>query len=402
MKRKALVAMSGGVDSSVAAYLMQQAGYEVTGVMMKLFDNSNTDNAEDAKKVADKLGAGFEVFDMRSDFREEVIDKFVAAYERGETPNPCVFCNKRLKFDALYNYGLKSLFESAQSAETDAFNKIDRGLGTDEVCNSENGSDSDKHCKNESGSSDDEVIIATGHYAVIEYDEEAGRYKLRKAANPEKDQSYVLYNLTQEQLARTMFPLGALSKDEVRRVAEAQGFVTAHKSESQDICFIPDGDYASFIRGYTGRDYPPGDFVDADGNVMGEHKGIIKYTIGQRKGLGLALKKPAYVLRLNTEGNRVILGDNEDLFTRELTAHDFNWVSMAPPSGPFRASARIRYRHREAPAEIIPLDNIKKDTGSAFAGAVKIIFDEPQRAITRGQSVVIYDGDYVLGGGIID
>ena len=369
--------MSGGVDSSVAAYLMQQAGYEVTGVMMKLFDNetdegegkvAGSDNAADAKRVADKIGAGFEVFDMRSDFREEVIDKFVEAYERGETPNPCVFCNKRLKFEALYNYGLKSLY----------------------------------NCKIERGSSDDEVVIATGHYAVIEYDEAAGRYKLRKAANPEKDQSYVLYNLTQEQLARTIFPLGVLSKDEVRRVADEQGFVTAHKSESQDICFIPDGDYAGFIREYTGREYPPGDFVDADGNVMGEHKGIIKYTIGQRKGLGLALKKPAYVLRLDTEGNRVILGDNEDLFARELTAHDFNWVSMAPPSGPFRASARIRYKHREAAAEIIPITDRNKNSADNVVSAVKIIFDEPQRAITRGQSVVVYDGDYVLGGGIID
>lgn len=344
--KKALVAMSGGVDSSVAAYLMQQAGYEVTGVMMKLFDNSGSDNADDARKVAERLSSGFEVFDMRSDFRSEVIDKFVAAYERGETPNPCVFCNKRLKFDELY---------------------VAAG---------------------------GEGVIATGHYAIIEYDEAAGRYKLKKAVNPEKDQSYVLYNLTQEQLARTAFPLGALSKDEVRRIADEQGFVTAHKSESQDICFIPDGDYAGFIERYTGKTYPAGDFVDEEGNVMGEHRGIINYTIGQRKGLGLALKKPAYVLELDTEHNRVILGDNEDLFKRELTAHAFNWVSMEAPSGPFRASARIRYKHREAPAEIIPL--------AAGADAVRIVFDEPQRAPTRGQSVVLYDGDYVLGGGIID
>ena len=379
--KKALMAMSGGVDSSVAAYLMQQAGYEVTGVMMKLFDNRinegggklpAVDNASDAKRVAEKLGASFEVFDMQSDFREEVIDKFVEAYERGETPNPCVFCNKRLKFEALYNYGLKSLYNCSSPTKSESKNR------------------------------NNEVVIATGHYAVIEYDEEEGRYKLRKAANPKKDQSYVLYNLTQEQLARTIFPLGALSKEEVRKVADEQGFVTAHKSESQDICFIPDGDYAGFIRGYTGREYPPGDFVDEDGNVMGEHKGIIKYTIGQRKGLGLALKKPAYDLRLDTEGNKVILGDNEDLFTRELTAHDFNWVSMAPPSGPFRASARIRYKHRESPAEIIPIIDSNKNSADNVVSAVKIIFDEPQRAITRGQSVVIYDGDYVLGGGIID
>ena len=382
--KKAIVAMSGGVDSSVAAHLMQQAGYDVTGVMMKLFDNGGNDNADDARKVAERLGAGFEVFDMRSDFRCEVIDKFVASYERGETPNPCVFCNKRLKFDALYEYG-----KAAVGAES----------------------------KENVDGAEEQPVITTGHYAVIEYDEAAGRYKLRKAVNPEKDQSYVLYNLTQEQLARTAFPLGSLSKDEVRAIADEQGFVTAHKSESQDICFIPDGDYAGFIREYTGREYLPGDFVDADGNVMGEHKGIIKYTIGQRKGLGLALKKPAYVLELDTEGNRVILGDNEDLFKRELTAHDFNWVSMAPPEGPFRASARIRYKHKEAPCEVIPITeaegSLNSDALDSAAGAadknagsacprVKIIFDEPQRAITRGQSVVLYDGDYVLGGGIID
>ena len=253
--KRALVAMSGGVDSSVAAYLMQQAGYEVTGVMMKLFDSENN-NTEDARRVAERLGADFELFDMRDIFRSEVIDKFVSAYERGETPNPCVFCNKRLKFEELYNLGAESL-------------------------------------------DSDEAVFATGHYAVIEYDEAAGRYKLRKAVNKEKDQSYVLYNLTQEQLARTCFPLGSLSKDEVRAIAGEQGFVTAQKKESQDICFIPDGDYAGFIREYSGREYPSGDFVDEAGNIMGEHKGIINYTIGQRKGLGLALKKPAYVLELD-------------------------------------------------------------------------------------------------------
>ena len=295
---------------------------------------------------------------MQESFRDEVIDKFVAAYERGETPNPCVFCNKRLKFDELYRLACEKLM--------------------------------------------DDAVIATGHYAVIEYDEVSGRYKLRKAINPEKDQSYVLYNLTQEQLARTQFPLSAMTKDEVRSIAEAQGFVTAKKKDSQDICFIPDGDYAGFICDYTGREYPPGDFVDEAGNVMGEHKGIIKYTIGQRKGLGLALKKPAYVLELDTKGNRVILGDNETLFKRELTAHDFNWVSMAPPSGPFRASARIRYKHREAPAQVIPIDESVGAGADAACSRVRIVFDEPQRAITRGQSVVLYDGDYVLGGGIID
>ena len=214
---------------------------------------------------------------------------------------------------------------------------------------------------------------------------------LRKGIDPGKDQSYFLYDLTQEQLSRTLFPLGGLTKPEVREIAESQGLVTAKKRESQDICFVPGGDYASFICGYTGHDYPPGDFVSRDGTVMGTHKGIINYTIGQRKGLGLALKKPAYVLNIDTEQNRVILGDNEDLFTRELTAVSFNWVSTAMPQSDIRASARIRYRHHEAPATIIPLSET----------SVKIIFDEPQRAITKGQSAVVYDGEYVLGGGII-
>ena len=199
------------------------------------------------------------------------------------------------------------------------------------------------------------------------------------------------YDLTQEQLSRTLFPLGSLTKAEVREIAETQGLVTAKKRESQDICFVPGGDYASFICGYTGHEYPQGDFVSTDGKVMGTHKGIINYTIGQRKGLGLALKKPAYVLDIDTERNRVVLGDNEELFTRELTAGDFNWVSTAAPQGEIKAEARIRYRHHEAPARVVPLS---EDT-------VRIVFDEPQRAITRGQSVVVYDGDYVIGGGII-
>ena len=234
------------------------------------------------------------------------------------------------------------------------------------------------------------LSIVTGHYAVIERSP-SGRYMLRKGIDPGKDQSYFLYDLTQDQLSRTLFPLGSLTKPEVREIAESQGLVTARKRESQDICFVPGGDYASFICQYTGRSYPPGDFTSTDGTVMGTHKGIIKYTVGQRKGLGLALKKPAYVLELDTENNRVVLGDNEDLFKRELTADNFNWVSAERPQGDIRAYARIRYRHKEAPAVITPLSD----------SSVRIVFDEPQRAITRGQSVVVYDGDYVLGGGII-
>ena len=371
--KKALVGMSGGVDSSVAAYLVREAGYDVTGATMRLFDNDTigiTDKTccslssiEDACAVANRLGIGYVVYDMRQDFRQEVIDRFVSSYERGETPNPCVACNKYLKFDRLYELSAADLLRSDDGC-VQSGNDVDRNFPP--------------------------LSIATGHYAVIERSP-AGRYMLRKGVDPGKDQSYFLYDLTQEQLSRTLFPLGGLTKPEVREIAASLGLVNAKKRESQDICFVPGGDYASFICGYTGHEYPPGDFVSRDGTVMGTHKGIINYTIGQRKGLGLALKKPAYVLDIDTEGNRVILGDNEDLFTRELTADNFNWVSLAPAKGDIRASARIRYRHKEAPATIIPISE----------SSVKIVFDEPQRAITRGQSVVVYDGDYVLGGGII-
>lgn len=372
MKKQALVGMSGGVDSSVAAYLVREAGYDVTGATMRLFDNETigiTDKTccslssiEDACAVANKLGIGYVVYDMRPDFRREVIDRFVSAYEHGATPNPCVACNKYLKFDRLYELSASDLLESNEGSEGSPDSLADRPP----------------------------LSIATGHYAVIEKSP-AGRFMLRKGADPGKDQSYFLYDLTQEQLSRTLFPLGSMTKPEVREIAESLGLVTAKKRESQDICFVPGGDYASFIRGYTGRNYPPGDFVSTDGSVMGRHKGIINYTVGQRKGLGLALKKPAYVLRLDTDNNQVILGDNEELFTRELVCEDFNWVSMAAPQSDIRASARIRYRHHEAPAVIIPLSE----------NSARIVFDEPQRAITRGQSVVVYDGEYVLGGGII-
>ena len=361
--KQALVGMSGGVDSSVAAYLVREAGYETTGATMRLFDNEtigisdktccSLSSIEDACEVANKLGINYVVYDMRPDFRREVIDRFVRAYEQGSTPNPCVACNKYLKFDRLYELAARDLLTDTAG----------EGSG---------------------------LYVATGHYAVIERSA-GGRYMLRKGQDASKDQSYFLYDLTQEQLSRTLFPLGGLTKTEVREIALGQGLVTAKKRESQDICFVPGGDYASFIRGYTGHEYPQGDFVSTDGEVMGTHKGIINYTIGQRKGLGLALRKPAYVLSIDTAGNRVILGDNEELFTRELTAGQFNWVSTAVPQSDIRALARIRYRHHEAPARIVPLS---EDT-------VKIIFDEPQRAITSGQSVVVYDGDYVLGGGII-
>ncbi|MBQ6622830.1 MAG: tRNA 2-thiouridine(34) synthase MnmA [Mogibacterium sp.] len=356
MTTKTLIAMSGGVDSSVAAWLVRASGDETAGAVMRLYDperSSEPDQTkcgssagiEDARAAAGQLGIPFYVCDFREVFREEVIGYFVRSYELGQTPNPCVECNRRMKFGRLLQFADE--------------------LGYDR--------------------------IATGHYAVIEHDAAAGRYLLRKAIDPAKDQSYVLSALTQEQLSRTVFPLGGYTKPEIRAIAAELGLITASKKESQDICFVPDGDYVKFIQEYTGRQYPPGDFVDREGHVLGRHRGIIRYTIGQRKGLGLALKKPQYVTALDIPGNRVLLGDNEQLFTRDFEADRFNWIATAPPAGDLRACARIRYKHREAPATVHPLSETR----------VHITFDEPQRAITPGQTVVLYDGDLVVGGGTI-
>lgn len=377
--KQAVVAMSGGVDSSVAAYLVREAGFRVTGATMRLYDREemgissetaccSIDSWKDAEKVAAGLGIDYIIYDMRTEFRREVVDRFIAAYERAETPNPCVDCNRYLKFESLYRLSVRDL-----EAEGKTVNKPSL---------------------HPASPADDRVMIATGHYARIEFNEGTGRWMLRKAVDLSKDQTYFLYNMTQEQLSRTMFPLGSMSKPEVRSLAAELQLESAHKAESQDICFIPAGGYASFIESFTGRTYPPGDFVDESGRTLGTHKGLINYTVGQRKGLGLALRKPAYVLKLDIEHNQVVLGDNESLFTRELTADSFNWLSVAPPEDELRVYARIRYRHREAPATLRPQPD----------GSVLIVFDEPQRAVTGGQSVVVYggtDNEYVLGGGVI-
>ena len=346
MPMKALIAMSGGVDSSVAAKLTIEAGYECIGCTMKLFDADTAGNAEDARKVADRLGMPFHVFDLRDLFRCRVIDRFVDAYSHGRTPNPCIDCNKNLKFGELMQ-------------------KADE-LGCDK--------------------------IVTGHYARIELDPDTGKYLLRKGLDASKDQSYVLYNLTQEQLARVLFPLGGLTKAEVRELAGADGFENADKAESQDICFVPDGDYASVVERYAGCSFPEGDYVDLEGNVIGTHKGIIHYTIGQTRGLGQAFGEKRYVCRIDADKNQVVLGDNKDVFSSTAKAVSFNWISGETPAEDVRCRVRVRYKQKEQPATVCPIGN----------DAVEIVFDEPQRAITPGQSAVLYDGDIVLGGGIIE
>ncbi len=351
---KVLIAMSGGVDSSVAAFLMKEQGCDCIGATMKLFHNEDIgvkssrtccslEDVEDARSVAFHLGIPYYVFNFSDDFRERVIDRFIAAYERGATPNPCIDCNRYLKFERLYERA--------------------RILGCD--------------------------AIVTGHYARIVF--ENGRWLLKKALDESKDQSYVLYSLTQEQLAHTRLPLGALHKSETRRIAEEQRFYNAGKPDSQDICFVPDGDYAGFIARYTGHGCPTGDFVDESGQVLGRHKGIVHYTVGQRKGLGIAADAPLYVKRIDAQENRVVLSGSDALFSRELTANDFNWIACDTPSRELRATARVRYHQREQAATVTVLPD----------GRVHLVFDEPQRAITPGQAVVLYDGDTVLGGGTI-
>ena len=337
--KTALIGMSGGVDSSVAAWLMLQQGYRCQGATMRLFENTE----EDALSVCQRLGIPFHVLDNRDFFRDTVMEDFVRCYEAGLTPNPCILCNRKIKF------GL--------------FLQQARQLG----------------CEN----------IVTGHYARIRY--ENGRYYLYKAADTAKEQSYFLYALTQDQLAHAQFPLGELTKVEVRQIAEEQGFINARKSDSQDICFVPDGDYFSFLQRFTGKTYESGDFLDLNGKVVGNHKGAVGYTLGQRKGLGLAMGAPVYVCGKNMACNTVTVGPNEALFTKELVAKDWNWIAFPTLNESIRCKAKARSRMTEQAATVYPMEN----------GLAKVVFDEPQRAITPGQAVVLYDGDTVLGGGTI-
>ena len=356
MNKKAMIAMSGGVDSSVAAYIMKDSGYECIGTTMKLFQNENLcvsdehtccsiDDVEDAKSVAYSLGIPHYVYNFSDKFKEMVIDKFVHSYENGMTPNPCIECNRHLKFNYLYTKA--------------------KELGYD--------------------------YIVTGHYSLIEYNEETQRYILKKATDPAKDQSYVLYSMTQQQLSHTIFPLGTMPKSQVREIAEKCNFINADKQDSQDICFVTNGKYADFIKDYTKKNYPEGNFVDLNGNILGRHKGIIYYTIGQRKGLGISLAKPMYVVSVNPIDNTVILGSNEDLFSKTLIAKNINLISVEKIDSPMRVKAKIRYRQTEQWATVTQTDS---DT-------LFVEFDEPQRAITKGQAVVLYDNDIVVGGGTI-
>lgn len=340
--KKILIALSGGVDSSVAAEIISNE-YEAVGATMKLYCSSESD-IKDAEDICRKIGIPFHLLDFEEDFKRSVISNFIDTYKNGGTPNPCIVCNKTMKFG--------KLLETAEA------------LG----CNG----------------------IATGHYANIEF--KNGRHCLKKATDLSKDQTYVLYGLTQEQLSKTVFPLGNITKEKARQLAESLDFGNSQKKESQDICFVPDGDYFSFIESYTGETFNEGYFKNKSGNILGTHKGIIRYTIGQRKGLGLALPQPMYVCKKDVEKNEVILCTNDELFEKEVSVKDFNWVSIEKPEKEFKASAKIRYNMKEQPCTVYPISNTE----------IKILFDEPQRAVTKGQSAVIYDSDYVIGGGIIE
>lgn len=341
--------MSGGVDSSASAALLLEMGYEVIGVTMKLWDGVQPDGGccslsavDDARAVANKLKIPYYVLNFTDDFHKYVVNNFIDEYTHGRTPNPCIMCNKHLKFDAM----LRKASE----------------IGAD--------------------------YVATGHYARVE--KQGDRYLLKRSADPKKDQTYFLYTMTQYQLSKTIFPLYGVTKDKTRKIAENLGLSVAKKPDSQEICFVPDGDYASFIRERAGES-APGDFVTADGTVVGQHKGIINYTIGQRKGLGIALNKPVYVTDIDTKTNRVTLGDNADLFTDTLHASSINYIAFDKPEGSFRCTAKVRYSAFDAPCTVYPTEN-----------GLKAVFDEPQRAVTPGQAFVMYDNDTVLGGGIID
>ena len=352
MAKKVLVGMSGGVDSAACVLLLQKQGYEVAGVTLRLHgykDRPGTcgsaDDIEEAARVAAQMGISHQVLDLCDIFRREVMEHFVDEYCAGRTPNPCLDCNRELKFGAMLDWALARGFD----------------------------------------------YVSTGHYARVGFDAASGRHLLLRGADTHKDQSYVLYQMTQRQLAHLLLPVGEYSKAEIRALASDFGLENAQKPDSQDICFVPDGDYVRFLREFGGVTPEPGDFVDTSGHALGRHRGLVAYTTGQRKGLGVSADHPLYVLSKNAEDNTVLLGDDAELFSAALLAARVNWI-VTPPAEPLRVTAKTRYSQVESAATVTPLGG----------GAVRVDFDEPQRAVTAGQAVVFYCGDVVAGGATIE
>lgn len=356
-KKKVVVGMSGGVDSSVTALLLKNEGYDVIGITMNVWQQDpNAKNCEkaccavgavnDARLVAEKLDIPYYVLNFKQDFKEKVIDYFVSEYINGKTPNPCIACNRYVKFETLLNKALNVF---------------------------------------------DAYYIATGHYAKVDYDSKTKRYFLRESVTMKKDQTYALYNLTQEQLSHILMPLGNYTKEQVRKIARDNGLINANKHDSQEICFVEGNNYSEFIQKYYGYNPKAGEIVDTNGKILGRHNGLINYTIGQRRGLKISSDKPLYVIKLDTKKSRLIVGDNKELFSDHLICNKLNFMPFEKLDNPMNVQAKIRYGAKKAKAIIIPNDD----------GTVLVKFDEPQRAITPGQAVVFYDNDIVVGGGTI-